>query len=274
MKTTKLSFKDGKKTAEVYIGDCRPLLTTLQEQNRSFEMIFADPPYNIGVEYDNWDDAIGDADYQKFTKTWLKRCNQLLTEDGSLWVYVTPSLGCQIASYATKNLGLHLINRIVVVQRFGQHQTNRFISGYRDLLYLCRSRSSRIWNAHEILVPSDRAAKYGDKRTFAKQENKGLRVPLDVWGYDEPYFGRVQGSNAERRKLHKNQVPEKVLERAVLVASSKGDTILDPFCGSGTTGTVAIALNRNFVGLEISRAYARSAMDRIKEGPARVSPRT
>lgn len=96
-------------------------------------------------------------------------------------------------------------------------------------------------------------------------------MPLDYWGEAEPFFGRVQGNNAERRRLHDNQVPEKVMERVILSASSEKDWVFDPFTGSGTTATVARALKRNFVGCEISRQYARSAMERVKAGAVRIS---
>ena len=100
----------------------------------------------------------------------------------------------------------------------------------------------------------------------------GKRVPFDVWGVDEKYFGRVSGahSNKERRPQHPNQVPEVVVKRALLATTNPSDLVLDPFAGSGTTGTVARALGRRSIGIEISPEYAKSAFERIKEGAVRV----
>lgn len=100
----------------------------------------------------------------------------------------------------------------------------------------------------------------------------GKRVPFDVWGVDEQYFGRVSGahSNKERRPQHPNQVPEVVVKRALLATTNPGDLVLDPFAGSGTTGAVARALGRRSIGIEISPEYAKSAFERIKEGAVRV----
>jgi hypothetical protein len=84
-----------------------------------------------------------------------------------------------------------------------------------------------------VLEPSDRATVYFDPRTLAKDENKGMRVPMDVW-YGQ-YWGRIQGNNKERRARHHNQIPEVYLERVIRACSNEGSLVLDPFLGSGTT---------------------------------------
>jgi hypothetical protein len=158
----------------------------------------------------------------------------------------------------------------------------------------------RIWNPNEILELSDRASIYFDPRTMNKESNKGLRVPMDVW-YGK-YWGRIQGNNKERRHNHHNQIPEIYLERVIKacshpvpgwkgftaenaefaegkmngsgsarsassvvndVADGFGSLVLDPFCGSGTTSTVARALGRRSITIEYSPANAASAWDRI-----------
>jgi site-specific DNA-methyltransferase (adenine-specific) len=91
---------------------------------------------------------------------------------------------------------------------------------------------------------------------------------MDVW-YGQ-FWGRVQGNNKERRGYHDNQLPEVYLERVIRACSNEGDLVLDPFLGSGTTGVVALALKRNFIGTEFSEENAKSACERIKIGPYRV----
>ena len=88
-----------------------------------------------------------------------------------------------------------------------------------------------------------------------------MRVPMDVW-YG-PYWGRVQGNNKERRRRHHNQIPEVYLERVVLACSNEGDLVLDPFCGSGTTSTVARAWGRRSITTEYGEGNAESAWERI-----------
>ena len=95
-----------------------------------------------------------------------------------------------------------------------------------------------------------------------------MRVPMDVW-YGQ-YWGRVQGNNTERRHYHDNQLPEAYLERVVRSCSKPGDLVLDPFLGSGTTGVMAHALGRNFIGTEFSAENAQSSFERIQAGPVRL----
>jgi DNA modification methylase len=99
---------------------------------------------------------------------------------------------------------------------------------------------------------------------MAKDDNKGLRVPMDVW-YGK-YWGRIQGNNKERRHNHHNQIPEVYLERVIKACSNPGDLVLDPFCGSGTTSTVARGLSggaRRSITIEFSAVNASSAWERI-----------
>ena len=102
---------------------------------------------------------------------------------------------------------------------------------------------------------------------MAKSQNKGLRLPMDVW-YGK-YWGRIQGNNKERRHQHHNQIPEVYLERVILACSNEGDLVLDPFLGSGGTCTVAKAWGRRSIGIEHSAVNAKSAWERIQNGMVR-----
>ena len=145
--------------------------------------------------------------------------------------------------------------------RFGQCRNSSFIMSKVHALYFCKDPAARTWNPDEVLELSDRASVYGDPRTMAKENNKGMRVPMDVW-YGK-YWGRIQGNNKERRHNHQNQIPEVYLERVIRSCSNEGDLVLDPFTGSGTTCTVARALGRRSIGIEYSPTIAESAWERI-----------
>jgi DNA modification methylase len=154
--------------------------------------------------------------------------------------------------------------------RFGQNSTDRFINSKVHALYFIKDGGEHTWNPIEVAEMSDRAAIYGDKRTLSKKDGMppGKRVPMDVW-YGQ-FWGRVQGNNTERRHYHDNQLPEVYLERVVRACSNEKDLVLDPFLGSGTTGVMAHALGRNFLGTEFSAENAKHAAERIAAGPVRL----
>jgi site-specific DNA-methyltransferase (adenine-specific) len=253
---------------EVYAGDCREVLNALPE--KSVDLIFADPPFNWDVPYGEWDDSRPREEYLTFTRQWLDACIRVLNDHGSFWVNIPDDTAAEIVVHL-KERGLAMINWCIWHFRFGQHRTGNFIVSKVHALYFARDRNNRIWNPDTVLEPSDRAAIYDDPRT-KRTKQPGLRVPLDVW-YG-PYWGRIQGNNKERRTNHQNQIPEVYLERVIRACSNKGQLVLDPFLGSGTTCTVARALQRRSIGIEYSSRNAKSAFERIQSGPVRLGPAT
>ncbi|MBX3373145.1 MAG: site-specific DNA-methyltransferase [Phycisphaeraceae bacterium] len=245
----------------VYVGDCRDVLASLPDRG-SVDLIFADPPFNWDVPYENWNDGMPRDVFEKFTFEWLDGCIEALAPHGSLWVNIPDDTAAEIVVHL-KRRGLTMINWCVWHFRFGQNRSSSFIMSKVHALYFAKDPDARRWNPDAILEQSDRAAIYGDARTMAKESNKGMRVPMDVW-YG-PYWGRIQGNNLERRHQHHNQIPEVYLERVILACSNEGDLVLDPFLGSGTTCTVARAWNRRSIGIEYSAVNARSAWSRITE---------
>ena len=245
----------------LYLGDCRDVLASLPDRG-SVDLVFADPPFNWEVPYDGWKDGMPRSAYERFTFDWLDGCIEALAPHGSLWVNIPDDTAAEIVMHL-KRRGLTMVNWCVWHFRFGQHRDSSFIMSKVHALYFAKDPDNRRWNRQEILELSDRAAIYGDKRTMAKGADKGMRVPMDVW-YG-PYWGRVQGNNTERRHQHHNQLPEVYLERVILACSNEGDLVLDPFCGSGTTATVARAWGRRSATIEYSEANAESAWQRITD---------
>lgn len=252
------AFRADDPATDVYLGDCRDVLAAIEPG--TVDLVFADPPFNWEVPYDEWDDGMPRAEYERFTYDWLDGCIRALSDRGSLWVNIGDDTAAEVVIHL-KRRGFTMINWCVWHFRFGQHRHSSFIMSKVHALYFARDPATRIWNPDDVLEPSDRASIYADPRTMSKSSNKGMRVPMDVW-YGK-YWGRIQGNNLERRHQHHNQIPEVYLERVIRACSNEGDLVLDPFLGSGTTCTVARAYRRRSIGIEHSKANATSAWDRI-----------
>ncbi len=261
--------------ASVRIGDCREqLLKFEQVKNSSVDLVFADPPFNWARDYDRhetgeaWDDAsMTRKQYLDFTYQWLDLCVDALKPTGSMWVNIPDDSAAEIVVHLKKSM--HMVNWCIWHYRFGQNTKGRFINSKVHALYFCKDPDNRTWNADPVLEESDRRAIYGDPRTESKRDGMpaGMRVPMDVW-YGK-FWGRIQGNNKERRAKHDNQLPEVYLQRVIACSSNPGDTVLDPFLGSGTTGVVAHAMGRDFIGTEYSKPNAEMAFERITTGPIR-----
>ncbi|MEM9559068.1 MAG: DNA methyltransferase [Planctomycetota bacterium] len=268
--------KTGGGDARIFVGDCRDILATLPEIKKSqLDLVFADPPFNWARDYDRdrtgeaWDDSAMSADdYLKFTYDWLDLCAHGLKDTGSIWVNIPDDWAAEIVVHL-KARGLSMVNWCVWHYRFGQNTRSRFINSKVHALYFCKDPARRTWNPDPVLETSDRRAIYSDPRTEDKRDGMpaGLRVPMDVW-YG-PYWGRIQGNNKERRHKHDNQLPEVYLERVIASTSNAGELVLDPFAGSGTTGVIAHAMGRKFIGCEYSPTNAERAAERIRSGPVR-----
>lgn len=262
--------------ASVRIGDCRERLLEFEAvKNAEVDLVFADPPFNWARDYDRhqtgdaWDDAaMSREQYLSFTEEWLNICAESLKETGSMWVNIPDDSAAEIVVHL-KKIGMHMVNWCVWHYRFGQNTKGRFINSKVHALYFSKDPYRRTWNPDPILEVSDRRAIYGDPRTENKKDGMpaGMRVPMDVW-YGK-YWGRIQGNNKERRQKHDNQLPEVYLRRVIACSSNPGDTVLDPFLGSGTTGVVAHAMGRHFIGTEYSKANAEMAFERVVSGPVR-----
>jgi len=256
-----LAFATVDPPTSLIVGDCRDILPRLPERG-SVDLVFADPPFNRGVRYDRWSDDLSREAYERFTFDWMDACIDTLSRRGSMWINVPDEIAAEVVLHG-KRRGLHLMNWCIWHFRFGVHRRTGFIESKTHALCLVRDPIRRIWNPDPILEPSDRSTVYEDKRTRSKPGRSTLRVPLDVW-YGA-FWGRIHGKSRERRASHHNQLPEAYLERVILASSDPGSLVLDPFCGSGTTSTVARAYGRPSISIEISPSTARHAWERISE---------
>lgn len=249
----------------LYHGDCRQILLWLPDRT---SFLFADPPFNIGHGYKGFDDNLPKDEYRQFTQEWIGAAKGCLTDDGVMAIHVPDD----VVPLVLEAVSLPRIAWMIWHFRFGQCHRSNWINSKAHCLVFAKNPDQYTWNPDEVLVASDRATTYKDKRT-QQSATPGQRVPFDVWGIpsDGPFWGRVQGNSKERRPGHPNQLPEVYLERLIRAYTNPGDLVLDPFLGSGTTVVVAEALGRKSVGIDVSLANISSAFERVRKGAVRVS---
>lgn len=236
----------------ILTGDC---VAWLNAQVEPFaDLIFADPPFNIGYKYDLYEDRRKYDEYHAWTRQWMTACKRVLKPTGSFWVAIGDDYAAEVRLIG-RELGLCLRNWIIWHYTFGQNTQRKFARSHTHLFYWTAQGKNFSFNDDAVRIPSARQTTYADRRANPKG-----KLPDDVWS-----FSRVCGTFHERALWHPCQMPEKVLERIVLACSNVGDLVLDPFSGSGTTCVVAARLGRHYLGIELSQDYARRSRMRISE---------
>ena len=240
-------------------GDCVAALERLPE--KSVDVIFADPPYNLQLDGDlhrpdqSKVDAVDDAwdqfdsfeAYDAFTRAWLLAARRVLKPNGTIWVIGSYHNIFRVGA-KMQDLGFWILNDVV----------------WRKTNPMPNFRGRRFQNAHETLIWASRDQS-GKGYTFnydaLKASNDDLQMRTD-WLFPICTGGeRLKDGNGD--KVHPTQKPEALLARVMMASSKPGDVILDPFFGSGTTGAVAKRLGRHFVGVEREQSYIDAAPARI-----------
>ncbi len=219
------------------------------------DLVFADPPFNIGYKYDVYEDTRAYDEYYDWTHQWMAACDRALKPTGSFWVAIGDEYAAEVRMIGRK-LGLTLRNWVIWHYTFGQATKAKFSRSHTHLFYFTKSPTEFTFNAPAVSVLSDRQKEYGDKRA-----NPRGRTPFDVW----TEFPRVCGTFSERKGWHPCQMPEMLLGRIVRACSNPGDLVFDPFAGSGTTLVVARKLSRDYLGTEISPGYVENIRQRLDE---------
>ncbi|MHC4404299.1 MAG: DNA-methyltransferase [Planctomycetota bacterium] len=234
-------------------------------------LIFADPPYNIGIDYGSGkqaDQLPADA-FLDWCKRWLAACADVLTDDGSLWVVISDEWADHFGVMLT-SLGLHRRNWIKWYETFGVNCTRKFNRCSRHIFYCVKDPGWFVFNPDAVRRPSDRQMKYGDKRA-----NPSGKVHDDVW-----VVPRVAGTHGERIRELPTQLPLEITRRIVGAASNRGDLVLEPFCGGAPAGVAAVQSGRRYLGIDSSPEFVEVARRRLEElpftltGEHHVKPRT
>ena len=240
--------------ARLYQGDALELLA--RARSHSFDLIFADPPYflssggitcqngqMVSVNKGEWDKSATLEQIHDFNLRWLRECHRLLKPNGTIWISGT-SHNIYSVGFALQSLGFKVLNDIA------WHKTNP------PPHLACRYFT----HAHETLLWARRDAKAKHYFDYAQMKaDNGDKQMQSVWRLGAP-------TKWEKRfGKHPTQKPEGLLDRIIRAASQSGDLVLDPFCGSGTTGVVCARLERRFVGFEIETPFIELAKQRLED---------
>ena len=256
---------------QIIEGDCIEILNASADP--WVDLVFADPPFNIGYLYHGYNDERNAEDYQDFSRDWMSAVFKVLKPTGSFYLAIGDDYAAELCVIA-KKIGFHLRNWIVWHYTFGQQTKKMFAKSHTHILYFTKTPDPHgfTFNADAIRVASARQTTYGDSRANPKG-----KVPDDVWYLrpqetPDPFFAadgdtwnvsRVCGTFKEREGWHGCQMPISVLNRIILASSNEGDVVLDPFNGSGTTVVAAAMLNRKYVGIDQSAEYVAHARKRL-----------
>ncbi len=263
---------------EILQGDCLKQLTGLPAG--SVDLAFADPPFNIGYEYDIYRDSRRKTDYLKWTDDWLAAVKRVLKPSGSFYVAIGDEYAAEM-KVRLDALGFTMRNWIIWHYTFGVSCTKKFSRSHAHIFYYVADAKGFTFNPDPIRVPSARQTQYADRRA-----NPVGKLPDDTWvlrpqespehfreDSDTWHLNRVCGTFKERTQQHPCQMPESVLERIISVSSNPGDIVLDPFAGSGTTLAVAKRLRRRFLGVELSKEYTEAIRERLQSVQPEFGPK-
>ncbi len=260
------------KKNKIYQGDCVKQLAKLEKG--SVDLVFADPPFNIGYEYDVYNDKQSTSDYLSWCRQWIKGVHRALKPDGTFWLAIGDEYAAELKIESQK-AGFHCRSWVIWYYTFGVNCTNAFSRSHTHLFHFVKDEKSFTFVRPNpnVRVKSARQLVYADIRA-----NPNGRLPDNTWitrpqdapdafrpNHDTWFFSRVAGTFKEREGFHGCQMPEQLLARIIRTSSNPYDLVLDPFGGSGTTLCVAKKLRRNWIGFELSKDYVKHIEKRLDQ---------
>jgi len=286
----------------ILCGDCIERMNALAAG--SVDLVFADPPFNIGYEYDVYDDRLERDKYLDWSRGWIGAVHRALKDDGAFWLAIGDEYAAEL-KVASHELGFHTRSWVIWYYTFGVNCKRKFTRSHAHLFHFVKDpdRFTFRADAPENRIPSARQLVYGDKRA-----NSTGRLPDDTWiirpeafvgrmddgtwsdanvpapadenqtftlrpqdlgecfqpAEDTWYFPRVAGTFKERAGFHGCQMPEQLLARIIRVCSEEGELVLDPFSGSATTAVVAKKLGRRYLAFDLSSDYVTHGLARLE----------
>ena len=248
--------KDGHK---IYWGDSINILQN-QIPDESIDLIFVDPPYNIGKNFNGLKDKWkNEDDYLSWCYQWIDLCIQKLKPSGSMYIMTSTQFMPYFDIFIRKKMDI--LSRIVwSYDSSGVQAKNYYGSMYEPILFCVKDKNSYTFNAKDIMVEAKTGSKRKliDYRKNPPQVYSSEKVPGNVWE-----FARVR-YRMDEYENHPTQKPTTLLDRIIKASSNEGDTVLDPFSGTFTTGFVAKQLNRKSISIEIQEEYLKIGLRRLQ----------
>lgn len=229
----------------LYQGDCIPWMASLPEE--SVDLVFADPPFNLKKDYGpNVKDSLSDEDYLEWTKAWVAECVRVLKPGGAVWIYNIPRWAMPTGAYLLEFPEMMLRHQVAISMKFGLPIPGKLSPAHYSALYFTKGKPKHFTRPRTPIELCRHCGKeikdYGGHRN--KMHPDGVNL-TDVWTDLSP----VRHKKTKHRSA--NALPEKFLERVLTISSEPGDTVLDPFGGSGTTYAVSEKMHRHWLGIEL-----------------------
>lgn len=253
----------------IHRHDCIEAMQQMEEG--CVDLAFADPPFNIGYEYDVYHDKQDSTAYLNWSRQWISGVHRVLKPTGSFWLAIGDDYAAEL-KLLSQEIGFHCRSWVIWYYTFGVNCKYKFSRSHTHIFYFVKDENSSTFNRDAIRVPSARQLVYGDSRGAPEG-----RLPDDTWilrpqdvpdGFnadeDTWYFPRVAGTFKERKGFHGCQMPEQLLGRIIKVTSNPDELVLDPFSGSSTTVAVAKKLGRKFISFDISEEYIERGLARLE----------
>jgi adenine-specific DNA-methyltransferase len=247
----------GSENHKIIMGDAIVALDTIEDN--SVDLIFADPPYNIGKDFNGYKDKWNkDEDYLNWCYRWLDLCIKKLKRNGSFYVMTST----QFMPF----FDIYLRDRIIILSRIvwyydssGVQAKKYYGSLYEPILFCVKDQDDYTFNAKDVLVEAKTGAKRKliDYRKTPPQAYNSEKVPGNVWEFSRVRYRMDEYEN------HPTQKPIVLLERIIKASSKKNDLVLDPFSGTFTTSYVAKQLNRRSIGIELQEDYVKIGLRRL-----------
>jgi len=277
-------------------GDCIAGMNALPAG--SVDLAFADPPFNIGYDYDVYDDSLHSDQYLAWSREWMAAVHRALQPNGTFWLAIGDEYAAELKIEAQR-IGFRCRSWVVWYYTFGVNCSRKFTRSHAHLFHFVKNPKDFVFRSEELenRIPSARQLVYNDSRA-----NPRGRLPDDTWiippvdgeapqplPESEPipaiqptwtlrpqdlqtrfrqeedtwYVPRVAGTFKERAGFHGCQMPEQLLGRIIRVCSEPGAVVMDPFSGSGTTVAVAKKLGRQYLGFDLSPQYVELGAKRL-----------
>ena len=247
----------GKENQGIYHGDAIEVLKWIPDE--SIDLIFVDPPYNIGKDFagrkDKWET---DEAYLKWCYEWIDLCISKLKPNGSIYLMTSTQFMPYFDLYVRDKLTI--LSRIVwTYDSSGAQAKKIYGSMYEPILFCVKDKNNYTFNSKDIMVEAKSGSqrKLIDYRKNPPQPYNSEKVPGNVWNFVRVRYRMDEYEN------HPTQKPISLLERIIKASSNENDVVLDPFSGTFTTCYVAKQLNRKFIGIEIQEEYLKIGLRRL-----------